>query len=100
MLWRDVDIVDSPPTIIEDLINHDTDIIVPNIWFHRYDDEGKDIEGRFDYNSWVDTAQTVALVNTLDRETILVEGYKEYETGREYMCRLGDWRRSKTRSLS
>lgn len=99
VLWRDVDIVDSPPTIIEDLINHDTDIIVPNIWFHRYDDEGKDIEGRFDYNSWVDTAQTVALVNTLDRETILVEGYKEYETGREYMCRLGDWRRNKDEEL-
>lgn len=99
VLWRDVDIVDSPKTIVEDLINHDTDIIVPNIWFHRYDDEGKDIEGRFDYNSWVDTSQTVALLNALDRDTILVEGYKEYETGRDYMCRMGDWRRNKDEEL-
>jgi hypothetical protein len=48
--WRDVDIVDNPPRIIEDFIEHDKDILVPNIWFHRYkrDDKGKmvDIEGR------------------------------------------------------
>jgi hypothetical protein len=47
--WRDVDIVDSPPEIIEDFVAHDRDILVPNIWFHRYQKEnGKmvDIEGR------------------------------------------------------
>jgi hypothetical protein len=47
--WRDVDIVDSPAKVIEDLVAHDRDIIVPNIWFHRYREEkGKmvDIEGR------------------------------------------------------
>ena len=47
--WRDVDIQDSPPKIIEDFIAHDRDILVPNIWFHRYkevDGKKKDIEGR------------------------------------------------------
>ena len=44
--WRDVDIVECPPRVIEDLIAHDRDIIVPNIWFHRYDENGVDIEGR------------------------------------------------------
>ena len=47
--WRDVDIVDSPATIIEDFVAHDRDVLVPNIWFHRYRQEnGKmvDIEGR------------------------------------------------------
>lgn len=64
--WRDVDIVESPSTILEDLIAHDTDIIVPSksrilllvdpsltffadIWFHRYemrDGEKVHIEGR------------------------------------------------------
>jgi Anp1 len=44
--WRDVDIVDSPRPIIEDMIAHDTDVIVPNIWFHRYDSSGRDVEGR------------------------------------------------------
>ena len=43
--WRDVDIVDIPSSIIEDFIAHDKDILVPNIWFHRYRDD-KDVEGR------------------------------------------------------
>ena len=43
--WRDVDIVESPATILQDFIAHDRDIIVPNIWFHRYKN-GVDIEGR------------------------------------------------------
>jgi Anp1 len=48
--WRDVDINDCPTRIIEDLIEHDRDVIVPNIWFHRYekgkDGQPHDIEGR------------------------------------------------------
>jgi hypothetical protein len=63
--WRDVDIVDSPETILEDFIAHDKDVLVPSkhrelrkesvlttadVWFHRYEDDGhggkKDIEGR------------------------------------------------------
>jgi hypothetical protein len=48
--WRDVDINDSPTRIIEDLIEHDRDVIVPNVWFHRYekgkDGQPHDIEGR------------------------------------------------------
>jgi hypothetical protein len=47
--WRDVDIQDSPPKIIEDFIAHDRDVLVPNIWFHRYKEvngKKKDIEGR------------------------------------------------------
>lgn len=47
--WRDVDIVESPPSIIEDFVAHDRDVLVPNIWFHRYvETDGKmvDIQGR------------------------------------------------------
>ena len=60
--WRDVDIVDSPKPIIQDMIEHNTDIIVPSIhytcflagrclqyediWFHRYDANNRDIEGK------------------------------------------------------
>jgi len=89
--WRDVDIVDSPSKILEDLSSHDRDIIVPNIWFHRYKD-GVDIEGRFDYNSWVESDKGRKLAASLDKDVVLAEGYSQYDTGREYMCRLGDWR--------
>jgi hypothetical protein len=52
--WRDIDVVDSPKTIIEDFVAHDRDVLVPNIWFHRYETrhgEVFDIEGRCKYSS-------------------------------------------------
>lgn len=92
--WRDVDIVDSPKKILEDFVAHDRDIIVPNVWFHRYQ-EGKDIEGRFDYNSWIESDKALRLASHLPKDAIIVEGYKEYDTGRTYMAKMGDWRQNK-----
>ncbi|ANB15331.1 Anp1p [Sugiyamaella lignohabitans] len=92
VMWRDVDIVECADTIIEDLVKHDTDIIVPNIWFHRYVD-GRDIEGRFDYNSWVESQKGLKLAASLSKDDVIVEGYKtHYDTGRNYLARMGDWR--------
>ncbi|KAL2757976.1 glycosyltransferase family 62 protein [Sodiomyces alcalophilus JCM 7366] len=87
--WRDVDIEENPPTIIEDFVAHDVDILVPNIWFHRYED-GVDIEGRFDYNSWIESPKGIKLTNTLPKDVILAEGYKEVDTGRTYLATMGD----------
>ncbi|KAB8075551.1 Anp1-domain-containing protein [Aspergillus leporis] len=92
--WRDVDISDSPETILQDFMAHDRDILVPNIWFHRYKD-GVDIEGRFDYNSWIESDKGRRLRQTLDPDTVLAEGYKEYDTGRQYLVSMGDWRKNK-----
>jgi len=71
--WRDVDIKDSPSKILEDFMAHDRDILVPNIWFHRYEN-GRDIEARFDYNSWQESEQGLKLANSLDKDTVLAEG--------------------------
>ncbi|PWY86229.1 hypothetical protein BO70DRAFT_223623 [Aspergillus heteromorphus CBS 117.55] len=92
--WRDVDIFDSPASILEDFIAHDRDVLVPNIWFHRYRD-GVDVEGRFDYNSWIESDKGRRLRETLDPNTVLAEGYKEYDTGRTYLVGMGDWRKNK-----
>ncbi|KAK3327129.1 Anp1-domain-containing protein [Cercophora scortea] len=97
--WRDVDIVDSPSKILEDFIAHDRDILVPNIWFHRYKD-GRDIEGRFDYNSWVESDKGRRLANSLPKDVVLAEGYKQFDTGRTYMARMGDWRNDKDEELA
>ncbi|KAF2142464.1 glycosyltransferase family 62 protein [Aplosporella prunicola CBS 121167] len=100
--WRDVDIVDSPKKIIEDFVAHDRDVIVPNIWFHRYrEKDGKmvDIEGRFDYNSWVESDTGRRLAASLDPDVVLAEGYKEYKTERTYMARMGDWRENKDEEI-
>ncbi|KAF1814608.1 hypothetical protein P152DRAFT_413629 [Eremomyces bilateralis CBS 781.70] len=93
--WRDVDIYDISPTIIEDLVSHDKDIVVPNVWFHRYEEvNGKltDIEGRFDYNSWQESAKGLKLAAGLDKDVVIAEGYKEFSTGRTHMTKMGDWR--------
>ncbi|KAF2461587.1 Anp1-domain-containing protein [Lineolata rhizophorae] len=100
--WRDVDIKDSPKKIIEDFIAHDRDILVPNIWFHRYKEvngQMRDIEGRFDYNSWQESEKGLKLASKLDKDTVLAEGYKEYDTGRTYMAKMGDWRNNKDEEI-
>ncbi|KFY19798.1 hypothetical protein V491_04206, partial [Pseudogymnoascus sp. VKM F-3775] len=98
VFWRDVDIVESAPEILEDLIAHDKDVIVPNVWFHRYEErDGKmvDVEGRFDYNLWVESDKGRKLAASLAKDDILVEGYKEYNTGRRYMTLEGDYKADK-----
>ncbi|KAK3075169.1 hypothetical protein LTR53_001780 [Teratosphaeriaceae sp. CCFEE 6253] len=111
--WRDVDIKDSPSKILEDFVAHDRDVLVPNIWFHRYKN-GEDIEGRFDYNSWQESDIGRKLAASLDKDVVLVEGsfarskcgstastdalcagYKKYKTERTYMARMGNWRDNK-----
>lgn len=32
--WRDVDIEENPPTILEDFVSHDVDVLVPSTYFH------------------------------------------------------------------
>lgn len=65
-----------------------------DIWFHRYD-KGRDVEGKFDYNSWIESEQGLKLAAKLDKNTILAEGYKELKTGRKYLALMGDWRNNK-----
>lgn len=67
--WRDVDVVENPSSILEEFMEHDKDILVPSkslpvalellevdrtcpadVWFHRYDKNGKDIEGRCSFS--------------------------------------------------
>ncbi|KAK1255237.1 hypothetical protein MKX08_009232 [Trichoderma sp. CBMAI-0020] len=48
-----------------------------------------------DYNSWVESDQGRKLTNSLDKDVVLAEGYKQYDTGRTYMARMGDWRENK-----
>ncbi|MCJ1244466.1 hypothetical protein MMC30_001664 [Trapelia coarctata] len=96
--WRDVDIWDSPNAILEDFIAHNKDILVPNIWFHRYENK-VDIEGRFDYNSWQESPEGLALAATLEKDVILAEGYREYATGRTHMALMGDWRKNKDEEI-
>lgn len=48
-----------------------------------------------DYNSWIESEKGLKLAAKLDKNTILAEGYDQYDTGREYLVKLGDWRNDK-----
>jgi hypothetical protein len=49
------------------------------VWFHRYEN-GRDIEGRFDYNSWQESDTGRKLVAKLDKDVVLAEGKPSHPT--------------------
>lgn len=72
-----------------------------------------------DYNSWVESKKGRKLTSTLDKDIVLAEGslhssgihrflgrtypsfagYKQYDTGRTYMAKMGDWRDNKDEEI-
>ncbi|KAL1841845.1 hypothetical protein VTJ49DRAFT_6522 [Mycothermus thermophilus] len=86
--WRDVDVETAPFTILEDLMRHNKDIIVPNVWRPLPDWLGG--EQPYDLNSWQESETALALAETLDEDAVIVEGYAEYATYRPHLAYLRD----------
>lgn len=82
--WRDADIETSPPTIIEDLMKHGRDVIVPNVWRPLPDWLGS--EQPYDLNSWQESDPGLELAATLHEDDVIVEGYAEYTTWRPHLA--------------
>ena len=90
VLWLDADIVESPPSLIQDLASHDKPVIVPNC-FQRYtDDAGKAAVRPYDYNSWQDSEIAAEIARKMSPEEILLEGYAEMATYRLLMAQKGE----------
>ena len=89
VLWLDSDIVESPPTLIQDLAAHDKPIIVPNCWQRFYDGKEKQwFERPYDFNSWQDSQVAQDMVAKMGRDDILLEGYAEMATYRTLMAHM------------
>ncbi|KAK0659124.1 Mannan polymerase II complex ANP1 subunit [Lasiodiplodia hormozganensis] len=86
--WRDVDVETAPFTILEDLMRHNKDVIVPNVWRPLPDWLGG--EQPYDLNSWQESETALALADTLDEDAVIVEGYAEYATWRPHLAYLRD----------
>ncbi|KAL2829276.1 Anp1-domain-containing protein [Aspergillus cavernicola] len=86
--WRDADVLTAPSTILEDLMRHDKDVIVPNVWRPLPDWLGG--EQPYDLNSWQESETALALADTLDEDAVIVEGYAEYATWRPHLAYLRD----------
>jgi mannan polymerase complexes MNN9 subunit len=91
VLWLDSDIIETPPSLIQDLASHDKPIIVPNC-FQRYynkDKEAMDVRP-YDFNSWQDSPTAQALAEKMQPDEILLEGYAEMATYRNLMAYMTD----------
>ncbi|KAH3670698.1 hypothetical protein OGAPHI_001213 [Ogataea philodendri] len=86
--WRDVDVETVAPTIIEDLMHHDKEVIVPNVW--RPLPEWLGNQQPYDLNSWQESDGGLQLANSLDENAVIVEGYVEYATWRPHLAYLRD----------
>ncbi|MCJ1314233.1 Mannan polymerase II complex anp1 subunit [Agyrium rufum] len=86
--WRDVDVETAPPTILEDLMRHNKDVIVPNVWRPLPDWLGG--EQPYDLNSWQESETALSLAENLDEDAVIVEGYAEYATWRPHLAYLRD----------
>lgn len=87
VLWLDSDIIETPPTLIQDLASHDKAIIVPNC-FQRYIDPKtkKWAERPYDYNSWQDSEIAQDMAKKMQPDELLLEGYEELATYRTLMA--------------
>ena len=90
VLWLDSDIVESPPTLIQDLAFHDKPVLVPNCFQRFVDDQGKPDIRPYDYNSWQDSQAAADLASKMGPDEILLEGYADMATYRTLMAMTAD----------
>jgi len=91
VFWLDADIVEFPPTIIEDLAAYDAPIIAPNCFQRFYDEKKKAMDIRpYDYNNWIDSPTAKELAAKMGKDDILLEGYAEMPTYRSLMAMMYD----------
>ena len=91
ILWLDSDIVETPPSLIQDLAAHNKPIIVPNCYQRYFDKDKNAMDVRpYDFNSWVDSDTAKNLGDKMGKDEILMEGYAEIATYRTLMAYMAD----------
>ena len=91
VLWLDSDIVETPPSLIQDLAAHNKPIIVPNCYQRYFDKTKHTMNVRpYDFNSWIDSTTAQNLGENMAKDDILMEGYAEMATYRTLMAYMAD----------
>jgi mannan polymerase complexes MNN9 subunit len=87
VLWLDSDIVETTPTLIQDLAAHDKPIITPNCMQRFYNkDKGKMDIRPYDFNNWIDSPTAQDLAAKMAPDEVLFEGYSSMATYRTLMA--------------
>ncbi len=90
VLWLDADIIETPPTLIQDLASHDKPVIVPNCFQRFTNDESKPDTRPYDYNSWQDSQAAADMAANMAPDDIILEGYADVATYRTLMAMSAD----------
>jgi mannan polymerase complexes MNN9 subunit len=91
VLWMDADVIETPPTLIQDLAAYDKPIIAPNCMQRYYNkDKGKQDIRAYDWNNWVDSETAREMAKNMGPDELLLEGYAEMPTYRTLMGKLAD----------
>ena len=91
VLWLDADVVETAPSLIQDLASHDKPVLAPNCFQRYYNNEIKAMDKRpYDFNNWQDSPTARDLGAKLGNDDILLEGYAEMPTYRVLMAMLYD----------
>jgi len=100
VLWLDADIVETPPTLLQDLIKHNKPVVSANV-YQRYTDENRESQIRpYDFNNWVESEEGLELAKSLPQDDIIVEGYAEMATYRPLMAHFYDANADKHTEMS
>lgn len=89
ILWLDADIVETPPTLLQDMIAHKKPVLSANV-YQRYEEGGVSKSRPYDFNNWVESEEGLKLASTLREDEIVVEGYAEMATFRPLMAHFYD----------
>jgi mannan polymerase complexes MNN9 subunit len=83
----DADIIETPPTLIQDLAFHDKPVISPNCFQRFYNEDKKKMDERpYDFNNWQDSGAARDLASKMGPDDILLEGYADMATYRSLMA--------------
>ncbi|KAL9633300.1 MAG: hypothetical protein Q9164_004777 [Protoblastenia rupestris] len=90
ILWLDADIVETPPTMIQDMTSHDKPVLVPNCFQRYINEKGKKDIRPYDYNSWQDSQVAADMGAGMAPDDIILEGYADVATYRTLMAMSAD----------
>ncbi|EER33443.1 protein MNN9 [Candida tropicalis MYA-3404] len=101
ILWLDADIVETPPTLIQDLTSHNKPVVSANVYQRFIDPETKQPSIRpYDFNNWIESEEGLKIAAGLSDDEIIVEGYAEMATYRPLMAHFYDAKGDKNAQMA
>ncbi|SCV03226.1 LAME_0H08724g1_1 [Lachancea meyersii CBS 8951] len=86
ILWMDADIVETPPSVIQDMTAHDKAVLAANVYQRYKDDNGESQIRAYDFNNWAESPTALDMASNMADDEVIFEGYAEMATYRPLMA--------------